>query len=156
MYASVAAFEGILAATSHMGINGTASTDKNVQSETQAYFGLTDDPNLSLSAATEACLLDWYVQQFTTWQADYTGYFGVCAPKYCDVLLSKSGITKFVELLSTLGGLWSSLFPVALLLWFLMGLLPCFNLPAALAGGNIDGIISGSDFKASMTGQGEV
>jgi hypothetical protein len=77
------------------------------------------------SCATEDCLLQWFSDHISSIATDYPAFFDACKPDFCDVVIKKSLVTKVVDFLSTLGGLWGPLYMGALLLWLLLAKLPC-------------------------------
>jgi hypothetical protein len=51
-----------------------------------------------------------------------------CQPQYCDVARPKSSVTRVVDFLSTLGGLWPPLLLGATIAWVLMlAMFPCLT-----------------------------
>lgn len=90
------------------------------------YFSNTgDDCARTNMCATEKCLLHWFSQQWIgKLEPNYTAFYAMCDPVFCDVVYEKSTVTKVVDFLSRIGGLWGPLHLGALLLWFGLSRLP--------------------------------
>ena len=120
----------------HMG-----KEDQNGTMYNTAYDGFyLGDACSKGGCATERCLTERYmdiIQQEVVDKAlpsgstpgdKYEQYMGKCQPKYCDVARPKSGVTKAVEFLSTLGGLWTPLMLGGTIAWVMMlALFPCLT-----------------------------
>ena len=95
-----------------------------------SYHECSDGNKGNGTCATEKCLLTWFEKNAPGLSPNYEEYFNGCKPEFCDVVYMKSVVTRVVELLSTMGGLWNPLFLGAVLIWKALAMLPCLAVAA--------------------------
>ena len=76
-----------------------------------SFFSLPENETVS------ALVFDFLVNNT---RFDYAAYRSLCNPSYCDIAKKKSVLYRTVELMTTLGGVWTTLVGIAALLWSLI------------------------------------